>query len=193
MLAKAKARQTARRRDDLVHPGATSEDLAIGNALAPFDRAILDSERVWGIDRLQELVSPDTAAKWGSAIGKLNAAINAGDVAEIAARVGVCIRGLAALEAEAIARGHQPVPAEAWEIEVAGKRGFLIRDAALWPVLAQTHPGATIWTLGEVTTALAGLGSLVADVKAQFDGATVTAIRKPETELEKSLDDFVPF
>lgn len=192
-MSRHPARQTARRRDVLVHPGATSEDLAVGNALAPFDRAILDSERTWGIDRLQELVSPETAAKWGSAVGKLNSAINAGDVAEIAARVGVCIRGLAALDAEARAAGHAPVPPEAWPIEVAGKRGFLIRDAALWPVLAQSHPGATIWTLTEVTAALADLGSLVADVKAQFNGAAVTAVRKPETELEKSLDDFVPF
>lgn len=179
--------------DRLITPGASDLDIRCDHAVAPFDRAALDAERVWGIDRLVALVSSATAEKYGSAIAKLNTAINAGDPADTAARAGVCIRGLKAMDAEARLAGHKPLPPEAWEIEVAGKRGFLIRDAALWPVLAASHPGATIWTLGEVTTALAGLGNLVADAKAAFDGAAVSAIRKPETQLEKSLDDFIPF
>lgn len=182
-----------RKGDRLLCPGATAQEIAVDHAIAPFDRAVLDAERVWGIERLPALVSPEMAAKYGAAVAFLNDRINAADPEGAAAAAANCIRGLAAMDAEARAAGHAPVPPEAWPIEVAGKRGFLIRDAALWPVLAQIHPGATIWTLTEVTAALAGLGGLVADVKAQFDGAAVSAIRKPETQLEKSLDDFIPF
>lgn len=192
MSARPQRRSHPRRRDEFVYPGATAADLTIGNALAPFDHAIRESDRRWGVDRLQELVSPETAAKWGSAMGKLNAAIEGQDVDTLVQRVGVCIRGLAAMDAEAIARGHRPVPAEAWEIEVAGKRGFLVRDAAMWPVLAKDFPGATIWTLGEVQTALAGLGNMVAEVKAHFDRAEVKEVRR-RTPTEEAIGDEIPW
>lgn len=181
-----------RKGDRLLCPGATAEEIAVDHAVAPFDRAVLDAERVWGIERLPGLVSPEMAAKYGAAIAFLNDRISAADPEGAAAAAANCIRGLAALDAEARAAGHRPVPPEAWPIEVAGKRGFLIRDAALWPVLAQSHPGATIWTLAEVTAALADLGSLVADVKAQFDGAQVTEVRR-RTPTEIAIGDEIPW
>ena len=61
--------------DRLMHSGAKPEEVACDFALGPFDTAARDTERKWGINRLEGLVSPETAAKYGSAIGKLNAAL----------------------------------------------------------------------------------------------------------------------
>lgn len=186
----APARQ--KKHDRLTYGGASAEEVATDFALGPFDAAMRNAEATWGIDRLPDLVSTATAAKFGSAMAKMNAAIAACDPTETVARAAVCIRGIAAMDAEARAAGHAPIPPEAWPVEVNGKRGFLIRDAALWPVLAKDHPGATVWTLGEVTTALAGLGNMVAEVKAHFDAAQVAAIR-PRTPTEEALNDTIPF
>lgn len=191
-MTRHNARHFARRRDPLVHPGATSAEMAIGNALAPFDRAVRETEIKWGIDRLPEIVSPESAAKWGSAVGKLNAAIDSGDVQDVTARVGVCLRGLAALDAEARAAGHQPIKAEAWEIDVDGVTCAILRDDAAWPAFAAERPGVRVYSLREVSNALAAYGGMVAAVKEAFPGARVTAIRKP-TPLETELNDEVPF
>ena len=186
------ARHFARRRDPLVHPGATSDEMALGNALAPFDRAVRETEIKWGIDRLPEIVSPESAAKWGSAVGKLNAAIDSGDVQEVTARVGVCLRGLAALDAEARAAGHKPIIPEAWEIDVDGVTCAILKDDAAWPRYAEMRPGVRVYSLREVANALAAYGQTVAAVKDAFPGARVTAVRE-RTQLEKELGDELPF
>lgn len=191
-MTKHNARQFARRRDPLVHPGATSAEMAIGNALAPFDRAVRETEIKWGIDRLPEIVSPESAAKWGSAVGKLNAAIDSCDVQEVTARVGVCLRGLAALDTEARAAGHKPIIPDAWEIEVDGVTCAILKDDAAWPKYAETRPGVRIYSLTEVANALAAYGQTVAAVKDAFPGARVAAVRE-RTQLEKELDDVLPF
>lgn len=191
-MTKHNARHFARRRDPLVHPGATSEEMQIGSALAPFDRAVRETEVKWGIDRLPELVSPESAAKWGSAVGKLNAAINSCDVQEVTARVGVCLRGLAALDAEARAAGHQPITPDAWEVVVDGVTCAILRDDAAWPAFAELRPGVRVYSLREVANALAAYGQTVAAVKDAFPGARVTAVRE-RTALEQELNDEVPF
>ena len=195
MSARPQRRSHPRRRDGFVYPGASAADLTIGNAIAPFDRAMLDSERRWGVDRLQELVSPETAAKWGSAMGKLNTAIEAQDVDLLVQRVGVCIRGLAAMDAEAIARGHRPVPAEVWVFDevIDGKRVRLgiTREPGDWPTLQDSHPGLPIYSLREVAVKMTP-GLLEAAVKSAFPGAQVTATRHV-SPLDDVLDDQIPF
>lgn len=191
-MTKHNARHFARRRDPLVHPGATSDEMAIGNTLAPFDRAVRETEVKWGIDRLPEIVSPESAAKWGSAVGKLNAAIDSGDVQEVTARVGVCLRGLAALDAEATAAGHRPISPEAIEIKVDGVLCVILADDAAWPKYAETRPGVRIYSLTEVANALAAYGQTIAAIKDLWPGARVTAVRKP-TPLEAELNDSIPF
>lgn len=191
-MTKHNARHFARRRDPLVHPGATAEEMQIGSALAPFDRAVRETEVSWGIDRLPELVSPESAAKWGSAVGKLNAAIDSGDVQEVTARVGVCLRGLAALDAEATAAGHRPITPDAWEVSVDGVTCAILKDDAAWPAFAAERPGVRIYSLREVGNALAAYGGMVAAVKESFPGARVAAVRE-RTQLEQDLQDEVPF
>ena len=178
--------------DRLMHSGIKPEEVACDFALGPFDTAARNMERRWGVNRMEGLVSPDTAARYGSAIGKLNAAIEANDPAEVAARASVCIRGMAAMDAEATAAGHQPITPQALEVEVDGKLCAILADGAQWPVYAALRPGVRIYSLREVANALEAYGQTVAAVKDAFPGATVTAVRK-RTELETALDDLIPF
>jgi hypothetical protein len=150
-------RTAARRRqhaDRLLSPDSAPALTACDYACAPFDRAMLDADRIWGVNRLPELVAPETAARWGSALAKLNAAIEAADQDETVARVGVCLRGLNAMDVEARQRGHQPLTPVYWQTEIDGRRVALVRDASEWPVVGRELPGVTIFTLAEAARAL---------------------------------------
>jgi hypothetical protein len=193
MTAPARPRRH-RKGDRLLAPGATAADIQVDYAVAPFDRAARQADEAWGTDRLPELVSPETAARYGSAIAKLNAAIDSGDAAEVAARAAVCVRGLAALDAEARQRGHTPAPPEMWHFTTDdGKPFVLIRDASLWDAAQAASPGATVHTLREAVIALQVYRSAPLDAaRKHFPGAEVVAFRK-RTELEVALDDELPF
>ncbi len=176
--------------DRLMHSGIKPEEVACDFALGPFDTAARNSERKWGINRLEGLVSPETAAKYGSAIGKLNAAMEANDPAEVATRVAVCIRGLTAMDAEATAAGHQTIVPDAWEFQIDGKTCAVLRDDAAWPAYSAARPGVRVYSIREVATALDAYGQTVAAVKDAFPGAEVKAVRSP---LAQALDDEIPF
>ena len=178
--------------DRLMHSGAKPEDVACDFAMAPFDTAARAMERKWGINRLEGLVSPETAARYGSALGKMNAAMDAGDPAETATRAAVCIRGLTAMDAEATAAGHQPIVPDAWEFQIDGKTCALLCDDAAWPVYSVTRPGVRVYTMREVANALEAYGQTAAAVKDAFPGAEVKAVRNP-TNLEIELEDSIPF
>ena len=178
--------------DRLMHSGAKPEAVACDFGLGPFDTAARAMERKWGINRLEGLVSPETAARFGSAIGKLNAAIDNNDPAETAVRAAVCIRGLAAMDKEAEAAGHQPIPPQAQEIKVDGKLCAVLWDDAAWPAYHALRPGVRTYTPLEVANALAAYGQAVGAIKDAFAGATVSAVRTP-TPLEAELNDEIPF
>ncbi len=147
--------------------------------LAPFDHAMNAAEEKWGINRLPELVSVDTAEKWGSAMAKLNNAISDANPEEIKARAGVCLRGLAAMEAEAIAAGHQPKPADVWECEYEGRVFSVIKDGRDHKTLGDKFDGRRIYTMREVAIALNHLDKdLFAAVKDQFPNSKMTGIKK---------------
>lgn len=176
--------------DRLMHSGIKPEEVACDFALGPFDTAARNMERRWGVNRLEGLVSPETAARYGSAIGKLNAAMEANDRADVVDRVGVCVRGLLAMDREATAAGHQPIPPAAQEIEVDGKLCAVLWDGNQWPVYAALRPGVRTYTPLEVANALAAYGATVAAVKDLWPGAEVKAVRSP---LAQALNDDIPF
>lgn len=178
--------------DRLTHHGASATEIQCDLATGPFDRVAREMDRTWGQDRLPDLVRPETAARWGTAMANLNAALDATDPQLVVARVNACLRGFTAMDAEARAAGHRPIKAEAWEIEVDGVTCAILRDDAAWPAFAAERPGVRVYSLREVSNALAAYGGMVAAVKEAFPGARVTAIRKP-TPLETELNDEVPF
>lgn len=185
--------QRHRREDRLMHHGASAEEIRCDLATGPFDRAAREMDRKWGMDRLPELVSPAMAARWGQAMADLNAALESGNVDLVVQKVNACLRGFAAMDAEATAAGHQPIIPEAIEFPMAdGKVGAILRDDAVWPAYRAIRPDVRVYTLREVVNALDAYGQTVAAVKDAFPGAQVVAVRKP-TELEKSLNDEIPW
>jgi hypothetical protein len=108
-------------------------------------------------------------------------------------RAAVCLRGFAAMDKEATAAGHQPIPPQAQEIEVDGKLCAVLWDANAWPVYAALRPGVRIYTPREVANALAAYGQTVGAVKDAFRRSRREAAVRTPTPLEAELDDLIPF
>lgn len=184
--------QRHRREDRLMHSGASADEIRCDLATGPFDTMARAMDRKWGQDRLPELVSPATAARWGQAMADLNAALESNNVDLTVQKVNACLRGFAAMDAEATAAGHQPIPPQAQEIDVDGQLCAVLWDDAAWPAYAALRPGVRTYSPREVGLALAHYGQTVAAVKDAFVGAEVVAVRKP-TPLEIELQDSIPF
>ena len=74
------------------------EHRAWAAAVAVVDRIAGDLERVWGVDRLPTLVSPDLAAKFARARQQCDMAIAAGDIDAAAQKAAALARGWQALD-----------------------------------------------------------------------------------------------
>jgi hypothetical protein len=125
----------------------------ISGALKPLDAKAAELEARWGRGRLEELVSPDTAAKFEAAKAKLDVAIHDNDVAMVIKRAENLMRGWEALEREAIKLGNEPAPPEIWFCHAPAEDGrpevrFAIAKNASTANLAQTD--LPVYTLDEV-------------------------------------------
>jgi hypothetical protein len=182
-------RPTRQKKDDrILHKGATANEIKADLALAPFDAAVREMDRKWGIDRLPELVSTESAAKWGKAMAGLNGAIDAHDPDKVKFWVEVCLRGLASMDAEAVTLGRPVSDPMIWEHEYEGKVYGIIADGREWPAAYAKRPGIAIHTMREVAIALhEHRNGLVNAVKLAFPGAEVKQVRRPKADLEDDL------
>lgn len=180
-----------RKPDRLLEPGLTPQQVQCGAALAPFDERAIASERMWGVDRLIGLVSPETAARWASALGKLNAAVDAADISETVKYVGVCLRGFDAMDAEAMAAGHNPIAPDVWEIALDdGTIIGVYRDGRDWRAIQEMRPAVKLYSLREIVIGFLAKNEAfekIEAVKAVFPGAEIKAITK------MSMEDDIPF
>ena len=180
--------------DRLIQPDARADEIRCDLAIAPFDRAAREMDYKWGVDTLPELVSPETAAKYGSALAKLNQAISEGDSAVVAARAAVCVRGMAAMDAEATAAGKQPASDDVVICEIDGHQfGILIDDRA-WPRVQEAYPDLKTLSRREVAIAIrvykqTKLAEMVDGAKAAFPKSDLTSLRL----TGDPLDDEIPF
>ena len=183
-------RPTRQKKDDrILHKGATANEIKADLSLAPFDKAVREMDKRWGVDRLPELVSVESAAKWGKAVAGLNGAIDAQDPDKVKFWVEVCLRGLAAMDAEAVALGRPVSDPMIWEHEYEGTVYGIIEDGREWPAAYAKRPGIAIHTMREVAVALhAHRNGLVDAIKLSFPGAEVKAVRRPQAELEDDFD-----
>jgi hypothetical protein len=183
-------RPTRQKKDDRVlHKDATANEIKADLALAPFDAAVREMDRKYGIDRLPELVSVESAAKWGKAMAGLNSAIDAHDPDKVKFWVEVCLRGLASMDAEAVALGRPVSDPMIWEHEYEGTIFGIIADGREWPAAYAKRPGIAIHTLREVAVALhEHRNGLVNAVKLAFPGAEVKQVRRPKADLEDDFD-----
>jgi hypothetical protein len=181
--------------DRIVSPKVSVEeqqcDTMVG-ALA-YDTQRMDWK--WGIGRLEELVSTETAAKYGLAMARLNQAMDAHCVGDVSKWVESCRRGLVILDAEALSRGHLALPTDVWEVEAEGIKFVLVRDGRKWQDVAERLPDARIITEREMVLALAAykdsLLSQVVDAARKHFGAAseVTEIRSAADDAAIMQDD----
>jgi hypothetical protein len=183
-------RPTRQKKDDrILNRGATANQIRADLSLAPFDRAVSLADTKWGVDRLPELVSVESAAKWGKAMAGLNAAIDSEDPDKVKFWVEVCLRGLAAMDAEAEAAGNQISDPMIWEYEYEGTVFGIIADGREWPAAYAKRPNIAIHSMREVAVALhAQRNGLVNAVKLAFPGAEVQAVRPSKDDLQDDLD-----
>jgi len=183
-------RPTRQKKDDrILHKGATANEIKADLSLAPFDKAVREMDKRWGIDRLPELVSTESAAKWGKAMAGLNAAIDAQDPDKVKFWVEICLRGLTAMDAEAVSLGRPVSDPDIWEHEYEGQVYGIIEDGRAWPAAYAKRPGIAIHTMREVAIALhEHRNGLVNAVKLAFPGAEVKAVRRPKADLEDDFD-----
>lgn len=191
------ATKTKRRRPDHILDREGMGDSvaeAIHHAIKPLDKIASDAEMKWGCDRLPELVSPELAARFGSAKAKLDAAIMANDPQDVAHRADVLARGWAAMDAEATKRGHKPLQPEAWSHTTRdGFKCAIARSNADAFKAIKTMPefeGVAVYSLEEVGRILEA-STLLNVVKKNFPDAVVEDIR-PRLSRQ-SLDSDIPF
>lgn len=179
--------------DRLITPGASNLEIQCDMAILPLDTLAREMDRKYGIDALPGLVSPALAAKYGAALGHLNASIASEDPAATAAAAENCIKGLRAMDAEATRLGHKPITPDVWEYQADdGTRFGVIREVGDWPAASAARPGLTLYTLREVANALSAYGQSVAAVKDAFPGAEVVATRT-RSIIEDYLNDELVF
>ena len=178
--------------DRVLHRDVSAVQIKCDFALAPFDRMANAMDHKWGIDRLVELVPADVAAKYGSAMAKLNQAIDDQDPDEVAVRASVCIRGMQAMDQIATQAHGEPPTAQVWVVEADGYTFGLMRDPRAWQRAQEAYPKLELITEREMVLALTmyrrSLAKEMIDAaKAAFPGAEVTAVR------DKELEDDIPW
>lgn len=175
--------------DTLLHGQTTASQVRCDMALAPFDKACRAMDVRWGINVLQELVSVESADKWARALAGLNEAIWAEDPDKVKFWCEVCIRGLNAMDAEAVALGRQVSDPDIWEYEYEGTIFGIIQDGREWPAAYAKRPNIAIHTMREVAIALhEHRNGLVNAVKLSFHGAEVQQVRSKPGDLEDEID-----
>lgn len=94
-------------------------------ALASWERRKMEAIARWGsLDRLASKCSPETAAKFAKANGRMKDARLSSEEFELAKRLGVMERGVDALEKEALNNGNAPSDMTWFDlgVKVEGKR-----------------------------------------------------------------------
>ena len=167
-------------------------DLMAG-AIKPLDATALEMETKWGSDRLQELVKPETAAKFEAAKAKLDVAIMDNDVQLVIKRAGILQRGWVAMDKEAQELGHKPAPPDVWFCHAPAEDGcdeFKIAIAKNGADASMLDVDVPVFTLQEVARIIrAWRGQMFAhDVKKLFPNAEVAKI-----DGEDIFNDEIPF
>jgi len=169
----------------------------IQSALVEHDKAVYQYEQKWGIERLQELVSPELRERFYQQRDKLNAAIDSNDGKEVQKQVQVSIRAYAALEKAAIANGEQPLTGEHWEHPMpSGKVLAITKTHAEAGKVARDNREMVVYCLDEIANILdakqSELAKRVEEIKSIFPGAEVTSVT-PIKKQEVFIDDEIPF
>ena len=183
-----------RRPDKITAPETYGNPIsdAIFHSVQTLDRVIVQMDEKWGVDRLPALVSAETAAKFGSAKAKLDAALERNDDVEVVRRCSVLARGYAAMDVEAERLGRETMKPQAWVWrDEDGNPHAFVRESAEAIAYSKNNPGVVIFSMGEISR----LASIFQDktdkigamVKKSFPGAEISRID------DKDFNDQLPF
>ena len=147
--------------------------LEINYSLQRFDAVARSYECVWGCGTLQNMVSPDTRAKWARHMENLNTAIKAEDAPQVALLVEGAVRGWGVLQTEAQAMGYKPNAPDVWDFRhpESGRRYRICKN--LPDAAAATVKGVIVYSPEEIARILESQ-QLVNVVKEEFPAAVVS-------------------
>lgn len=152
---------------------------AVQRALAPLDRMATEMERKWGgVERLTSFVSPELAAKFGSAQDKLNVAIRINDPEAVAAKVAVLMRGWQALDKAATEAGADKLQPSCIGASHNGQSYIIVTDEADYERACQLYADkSSVVSVAELLEAYKVIKYRIAGVKEAFKGARLIRAR----------------
>ena len=179
-------------KDDYV-PRLKFEQDAIDGALMPLDATARRIEQSFGTGRVQELVSPDMAAKFQAAKAKLDVALEDNNVELVIRRAKVLNAGWLALEKAAIEAGHEPAPPEIWHAHAPAEDG----KAEIEFVIARDNSDATLAQTTKPVYTVEEIARIVRAWRSAFDAHAVKQ-HWPQAEViridgDEVFDDEIPF
>lgn len=153
---------------------------AVTEALRPLDRIAVEMEGKWGVGRLQRLVSPEMAARFGSAKDKLNDAIRANDGEAVANRAAVLIRGWQALDKAATEAGCEALPLRTVAVQHNGRAYVIAWDNGdVHKAAKLSRSPENVVSVHELLIAYEAFKSKIDGVKQAFPGAEVIKVSIP--------------
>ena len=161
-----------------------AESRAWAASTAVLDRVASDLERTWGVNRLEQLVPADLAARFAVAQEQCDMEIAAGDIEAAAQKAAALARGWKALDAAARAAGHQPNDLGAvWTASVEGQAFAVCLHTADVGATTDRYPGHTAVALQELLRVLmAREAAIYRKAKTIWPGAAITAARPASTK-----------
>lgn len=177
------------------HDGTTQ---AIQGLVQSVDLLTDRLERKWGVGRLRLLVADALRERFDRQWRKWQAAYATQDLDAVRAHSEAMRRAWAALDAAAIAAGHQPLAPEVWETRMPNGRVLgVVRTLPEAHALAGDGRERDIWTLDEVGRVIAAWHAerWVEAAHRHFPGALVAAVRLTPrgAEFDWSRGDDIPF
>lgn len=162
------------------------------DALHRYDDVVSEVEGRWGVDRLVWLVGGDLRDRFEQQMDRLNAAIDKCDPS-IEHEVEVTLRGVAALEAAAIAAGAKPLTGDYIEGRMPDGRVIAITATGYEAgKVKRDNREMVVYSVDEIGRIIEGLNKeapVVDAIKNAFAGAEVVSV-KP---VPANLDDEIPF
>jgi len=189
-MTKTQRPRRQKKADRLLYSGATTAEIRTDYATGCFDEEARRMDRLWGVDRLPQLVPQDVADKYARALDALNQAINDADPERTAWAAQNCVRGMRKMSEMAEAAGHAKADQNAY-VEVHDDEGAvfaILLDDRFWPAVREARPDLTLVSKREAAIALHfKKHELVREVAKHFPQAEVTAVRAAPAEYKDSI------
>lgn len=148
-------------------------------------------ERKWGVGRLRLLADDLLRERFDRQRRKFDDAVFGIDMAALETQAGGLKRAWQALEAAAVASGHQPNPPTALEAEADGIVIVICADNADASLIAAQGRKVVVYTIQEAARLLAA-NTLINEIKQAFPGAEVASARSTAKPINWSEGDDLP-